>query len=369
MVSVMDTIIFAVGGTGGHIFPAIALAKKLQSSKIKPIFAGEGLENSDFFKKKDIEFYDIKSAELRLKNPLKTLKAIKAYIQGTRQAIKLIQSVKPKLIVGFGSFHSFPVLLAAFFKNIPYVLYESNSVMGRINRIFSKKAKYCAYELFDLKKKSSTQFVKVKMPPYHQPLTNLKKSEARDYFSLSKDKFTLLVFGGSQGALSFNLLFLKTLKSLKNLDFQVIHLIGRNTRLDKVKAAYEEAQIVACVKEFEEKMSLAYLASDLMLARSGALTVIEQITFELPAIYVPLPWAADNHQMKNAEFVKNHIQAASIISQKQLGPESLLKELKDMMKNPQKISEIKSSLVAFKQSQISQDFSQLITSLLKKADI
>lgn len=347
----METVIFAVGGTGGHIFPAKVLASKLKQKGIKPIFAGHALKKNPFVFSCDVDIYDVTSAPLTIRNPLKLLKAIFSYFKGLKEAVKLICHYHPKLIIGFGSYHSFPLLLAAKLKKIPYVLYESNCVLGKINRIFSRGALFCSYQLFDLEKKGYGRFIKVNMVTHQNIAHEVDKVSALRYFGLKDHCFTLLVFGGSQGSMSINHIFLETIKKLRDVKFQVIHLIGKNTDLHKVKALYDHHHISSCVKEFEDNMHYAYLASDCMIARSGALSVFEQIIFEIPAIYIPLPWASDKHQLKNALFVEKKLKAAKVIQQQNLTPEIMALAVKDYVERPDLLNKIKSSIKAFNESE------------------
>ena len=204
-------IVIAVGGTGGHLYPALALAHDLRKKnpELSIIFLGSGLKENYYFDKESFSYRDIASATLSLKGIGKVPIACFRLLQGLIQSLSFFKKTKPSLVVGFGSFHSFPVLAASYFKKIPYILFESNAILGRVNRFFSKEAQLTAYQLFDLKEADKKPcFIKTTMPILEEKLRKIPQEAARERFGLRKGCLTLLVFGGSQGAKSLNELFL-----------------------------------------------------------------------------------------------------------------------------------------------------------------
>ncbi|MDN3506766.1 MAG: UDP-N-acetylglucosamine--N-acetylmuramyl-(pentapeptide) pyrophosphoryl-undecaprenol N-acetylglucosamine transferase [Simkaniaceae bacterium] len=290
----MVRIILAVGGTGGHLFPAQALAKDLHEHEI--LFAGGRLGGNPFFEKEAFPFKEIKGASPFRANPVK---AVWQLLMGTFASLRLLKSFSPDFVVGFGSFYSFPVLLAAVLKRIPYILVESNAHPGKVNRLFSKRAIFCALQHEEAARllKGKTRLATIPSQTKKSPMT---KEEAKKYYGLDQELFTLLIFGGSQGAKVLN-----RAAQLLSDGVQVLHFCGKGGKAEELSRAYTSKGINAVVKPFEERMDIAFQASDLALCRSGAGTLCELIEFTTPSILVPWPGSTENHQYKNAKVLEN----------------------------------------------------------------
>ncbi|MES2345923.1 MAG: UDP-N-acetylglucosamine--N-acetylmuramyl-(pentapeptide) pyrophosphoryl-undecaprenol N-acetylglucosamine transferase [Chlamydiota bacterium] len=291
-------VLIAAAGTGGHLFPAQALAQELQALGLEVRFAGHGLSSNRYFNKEEFTYDDVSSATPYNKNVLKAAFEIS---KGLKKSLKIVRSFKPDIVVGFGSFHSFPVLLATLFFKVPVVVFEANSIPGKVNRFFSRFAYLSAVHFPEAGLKLFGKMREVAMPLWKGVRSTQER--ARDYFSLDVKKDTLLVFGGSQGALSINTLLFETAPHFAG-EFQVIHFTGDKNSLEEMKRRYEELNISACVKEFEPRMDLAWQAATMAVCRSGAATLAELIEYEVPAILLPYPHAADDHQRKNAECME-----------------------------------------------------------------
>jgi UDP-N-acetylglucosamine--N-acetylmuramyl-(pentapeptide) pyrophosphoryl-undecaprenol N-acetylglucosamine transferase len=181
-------------------------------------------------------------------------------------------------------------------KNI--VLYESNRVVGKVNRLIAPFAKAVAIQL-PLIHQELKQSVPVPLFPWIQKQGKIEKGAARRAYGLDPDRFTILVFGGSQGAAFLNQL----VPAMGKGEWQAIHMAGNEEAATEVRALYCEAGIVAAVKGFESNMGAAYQAADLAICRSGAGTTAELIRYQVPSILIPYPTAADDHQRHNAEFL------------------------------------------------------------------
>ncbi|MBP9841292.1 MAG: UDP-N-acetylmuramate--L-alanine ligase [Simkaniaceae bacterium] len=239
----MDKVVLAVSGTGGHLFPAQALARELEDV----LFLGPDLSTNRFF------FHEFPSVNISAgKTPFKILR-------GVVQSLKVLRREKPRLVIGFGSYHSLPPLLAALLLRIPIALYEPNQVPGRVNRLLRP---------FDQLKN-----IPLKVPLFHH--LKVPQEEALAYFGLKKGLPAILIFGGSQGA--------QRLKEVE-LPYQLI-------KLDK----------------FEKNMHYAWSAADLVICRSGASSIAEHRHYEVPAIFIPYPYATDDHQTANARACKGAV--------------------------------------------------------------
>lgn len=277
----------SAGGTGGHLFPALALAEELEGYEI--LFVASGLSQSRFFNHA-YPFEEIASATFSLSKPLSILKGIPPILKGVKKSWEIIHSFEPDAVVGFGSYHTLPLLLAATLSKIPLILHEQNAIPGKVNRLFSPFAHTTAIT-FPLQMRG-------KLRPVSFPLRKCPQIDPWNYFGLEKGRTTLLVFGGSQGAVRLNALFVEALPYLKN--YQVLHFTGKEE--PGIKARYEELAIAHVVRIFEPHVPLAMTIADLAITRAGAATLAELTANQLPAILIPFPHASENHQEKNASY-------------------------------------------------------------------
>ncbi len=335
-------VVIAAGGTGGHLFPAQALGEELIQGDVEILFAGAGLATNRYFDRSRFAYQEVSSATLfRGKIP----KAVWGIIKGIKQSFQALRRSKPDLVVGFGSFHAFPVLFAAVCKRIPILLFESNSVPGKVNRLFSRWAVLSAVHFPAAAEALRGKTAEVKMPLWKRGELPADKKAAKDYFSLDPDKLTFLVFGGSQGAVLINQQFCAVAKQLAEAkrSFQVLHLTGNAEQAELASRCYSRLGIQACVKHFEERMSFAWKAADLAVCRAGAATLAELIDDEVPGILIPYPYAADDHQRKNAAFMQTQVGGAVQLENAQ----DLLGLIEEMLK-PGRLEEMRSQIRVFK---------------------
>jgi len=330
-------MIIAVGGTGGHLFPAQAFAHSMlrDHSHIRITFVGSGLKNNAYFEKDHFDFLDIKSAAPMTKHPIRFILAWLSILQGLICCMKFYKKNMPQLIVGFGSYHTFPALLAGKLKKIGIIIFEPNVFPGRVNRFFSKWAKCVAIQF-----PHTSNYLKASNTCVHMSV--LKKREdvtmqrARDYFHLDPERLTLLVFGGSQGAHKINQLFCGALEILitHGWTLQVIHILGRNKDVELHKF-YHKQGILACVKSFEERMDYAWAAASLNISRAGASTLSELIEFTVPTIFIPYPFSTEHHQEKNAAYVANIIRGGVMLEESKLNARILAEVITDLLSRKQ----------------------------------
>jgi UDP-N-acetylglucosamine--N-acetylmuramyl-(pentapeptide) pyrophosphoryl-undecaprenol N-acetylglucosamine transferase len=309
-------ILIAVGGTGGHLLPAQQLADEL-SSHAEILFAGGGLGESRFFDREKFAFCSIAAAPWASK---KRGAFIVSAFRGTWQAMRLLFSWKPDLVIGFGSFHAFPVLLAALLFRKKIALFEANCLLGKVNRLFAPFASLIASQ-FPLEPSSS----KVRLVP----LLPWKKQK---HLALTKEKkstVTILVFGGSQGAQFLN----QIIPAVIPVSAHVIHIAGNEEAVQVVRELYRERGIQASVMAFEKEMPKAYAAADVAICRAGASTLAELIRYEVPALFIPYPFAADDHQRINAEFLAKKVGGAKMIKQESATPARLSQEVNELLGN------------------------------------
>ena len=296
--------ILSGGGTGGHIYPAIAIANELKKRFPEAEFLFVGAKDKMEMQKVPQAGYAIKGLwiaglqrKLTLQNALFPIKLLSSLWESR----KILKSFKPDVVIGTGGFASGPLLNVANSLNIPTLIQEQNSYPGITNKLLSKKAaKICvAYENLE------RFFPKEKMiltgNPVRQDLIDVssKREEAIAFFKLDPKKKTLLVLGGSLGARRINQLIEKELQGLLSQKVQIIWQCGKLYLDDYSKYNSAQVQVVA----FIERMDLVYAAADVVISRAGASSVSELCIVGKPVIFIPSPNVAEDHQTKNAQVI------------------------------------------------------------------
>lgn len=306
-------VVIAAGGTGGHLLPAQEIAKKLQEQNIDITFIGAGLKENIYFDRERFNFAEILAKTPFQKGVLTILKSLYTLLKGIKQSHIFLKNFKPDLIVGFGSFHVFPVLFAAKIQKRPFMLFESNTVAGKVTRFFSSFALYTAIHL-PLIKKLKGNLVEIRWP-FKSKDPKLTQQEARKQLQLDSNCFTMLIFGGSQGSSVINSSVLAICKQMlaKNRSFQVIHLTGKLVSVEVVEFC-KTHNIPAVIKPFEKDMNQVFCAADIVICRSGAATIAELIHYHIPAVLIPYPYATEQHQRENALFLKR-LSAAHMVEE------------------------------------------------------
>ncbi|MDI5896911.1 undecaprenyldiphospho-muramoylpentapeptide beta-N-acetylglucosaminyltransferase [Flavobacterium yafengii] len=296
--------ILSGGGTGGHIYPAIAIANELKYRFPDAEFLFVGAKDKMEMQKVPQAGYNIKGLwisglqrRLTFDNALFPIKLLSSLLKARR----IIKQFKPDVVIGTGGFASGPLLQVAAIAGIPTVIQEQNSFPGITNKLLSKKAnKICvAYENLE------RFFPKEKMiltgNPVRQDLIDIesKRDSAIQYFNLDPNKKTLLVLGGSLGARRVNQLIEKELANMLSQNVQVIWQCGKLYLEDYKKYNSANVQVVA----FIERMDLVYAAADIVISRAGASSVSELCIVGKPVIFIPSPNVAEDHQTKNAQAI------------------------------------------------------------------
>jgi UDP-N-acetylglucosamine--N-acetylmuramyl-(pentapeptide) pyrophosphoryl-undecaprenol N-acetylglucosamine transferase len=360
-------ILFAAGGTGGHLFPAQAVAEQIAASQpeIELLFSGAGLSSNRCFDQTRFAHREITSATPFGKGRISALCSL---VKGMRESLALFSDFKPDLLIGFGSYHAFPLLCAAWIKRIPMVLFESNAHPGKVIRLFASSSLFTAVHFLEAKKYLKGEVVEVSLPTRHSMnKKRVTQEEARKKLGLRIDCFTLLVFGGSQGAQRINQM-ISALLPLLGLPIQLIHLTGNSGAAQEIAHQCAQLGIPAYVREFEKEMDLLFSAADLAICRSGAATLAELIDFELPSLLIPFPFAADQHQLKNARFAEKEVQGSLLLEERTLTVE-LLKEAIHSLADPTALrySQMRNAIRHFKKQCRKDDLSTLILERINHA--
>ena len=335
-------ILIACGGSGGHIFPGVALAESLiqldKNCKIFIVTSDRHIDTQIFKEEKyaySVLHYNPLPESL---NPLKFFKFLLNLIVAISKSLNILRIQKPNCVVGLGGYVSGPIIFAAWLIGKRTIIHEQNilpSLTNRLSAIFANKI--CV--TFD---KTKTYFKKRGMVTTGNPVRydylkqdyNITKIETK----LQKDKFTILVMGGSQGSRCLNFSFKEALSRMGDANrkkMQVLHITGKKD-FSLVNEEYEKIPITSEVYAFLDKMGFAYEISDLIISRAGATALSEITAFGKPSILIPHP-KRRVHQKENAEFFSNH-GASFCIEESNLKADSLKDTILHLMKDPERLN-------------------------------
>lgn len=332
-------IVLAAGGTGGHLFPAEALAGELQAAGIAVYLATDARGMAYGGQFPAVARYQIRAATPSGKSPLALLNVVFALLAGTLQSIALLRHVKPRAVVGFGGYPSVPPLLAAALLRIPIVVHEQNGVIGRANRFVGRFAQRIGTG-FERPKGLSAALQK-KASHCGNPLRPQVQAVMSAAYPALNDTspLILLVTGGSQGARVMSSVVPQALALLPD-DFKARLRITHQARGDDVETArelYKEAGLDADIRAFFDDLPVRIAASHLVIARAGASTIAELSAIGRPSILVPLPGALDQDQAANAESLAR-LGAAFVVPQSEFTPQALSHLLVQLFSEPHRLT-------------------------------
>ncbi|MGB9857691.1 MAG: undecaprenyldiphospho-muramoylpentapeptide beta-N-acetylglucosaminyltransferase [Dictyoglomaceae bacterium] len=318
----MKNIVFVAGGTGGHLYPALYLAEyiKKKDATISISFIGRknGIE-SKFVP----EYFPFFGISLPRASQVKLWDYLKAYLE----ARNILNRLSPNILIIFGSFISIPILLEAILKKYPFFLHEQNVIPGRVVKIFSPFAEGIAISFLKTKEYLPTKKIFYTGNFVRTELLTIDKERCKKELGFNLDKRLLLVTGGSQGAKKINEIVKKLIPKLLEMEWQILHQVGdknyeefiKDIPKDWVEKGYRP---VPFIKEMEK----AIRASDFAISRAGATTIYQFLIAKLPAIYIPYPYAKDNHQEINAKLVVEN-GAGDMIREENLSEKILLEKI------------------------------------------
>ena len=312
------TVLMMAGGTGGHVFPALAVAHALKEEgyEIHWLGTSAGIE-ADLVPANGFPLHTINIAGLRGKGKFGLLAAPFKITKAVWQALKVVREVKPLAVMGLGGYATGPGGVAAWLKGIPLLIHEQNAFAGMTNRMLQK--------ISDVSMQAFPGALKgalVTGNPVRSDVIAIPAPDAREFHT---GNLRVLVVGGSLGAVALNNSVFEAMKLLpENERPQLRHQAGKRN-IEEVSALYKEAGIDAEVTAFIDDMAAAYAWADLIVCRSGALTVSEVAAAGCAAVFVPFPYAVDDHQTANAQYLQRE-GAAIIRQQKDLTPEWLAEQ-------------------------------------------
>ena len=334
-------VLLAAGGTGGHIYPGLAVAQEVMrrnpSSSVRFVGTARGLENK-LVPQAGFALSLIESSGLKNVGVAARLKGLSVLPKSFLAARRLLKEFRPDIVVGAGGYVSGPVLLSASLLNIPTLVMESNALPGFTNR-----------QLARFVDKAAVTFAAA-MPYFRGKAVVTGNPVRREFFAVKPkmrdaNSISLLIFGGSQGARAINFAMLEALPHLtaQKASLRITHQTGPHD-FDKVTAAYTAAgwDTQADVRQYLDNIVEQFAAADLIICRAGATTAAELVAAGKAALMIPFPLAADDHQRKNAEALQEG-GAARMILQKDLTGESLAKELKALINAPEQITQMENN--------------------------
>lgn len=297
-------IIISGGGTGGHIYPAIAIANALRELRpaVELLFVGaEGKMEMEKVPKAGFSIVGLPIAGLNRSNWLANLRFPAKLVSSLWRARTLLRDFRPDAAVGVGGYASGPLLLAAGLRNVPYLIQEQNSYAGVTNKYLGRDARKICVAYPGMEAFFPEEKIRLTGNPVRKDLLDIasKREAAYRHFGLEASRKTLLVIGGSQGARTINESLDAGLTALTQAGYQVIWQTGK-PYLEKARQTALGVPGVY-VSDFIYEMDLAYAAADVVVSRAGALSVSELCLAGKPAIFVPFPAAAEDHQTKNAQ--------------------------------------------------------------------
>ena len=327
-------IVIAGGGTGGHLFPGIAIASEFlkQNKKSEVLFVNTGnkLERR-VLSKLGFKIETINTEGIKGRGISQKIIAILKIPKAIFSSVFILKKFKPDVVIGMGSYSAGPVVLAAFFLRIKTAICEQNIFPGITNRFLSHIASkiYLSFEDTRLIKKSSK--ILVSGNPVRNEILNIEEKE---------NNFTIFIIGGSQGAHNINIAMLEAAKDLDKKYF-FIHQTGVQDEVF-VCDGYKKLKHKFDARKFFNNMESQYAKADLIIARAGATTVAEIIATKKPTIFIPFPFASDNHQFFNAKSLED-VGVAKIMIEKNLSGKNLSKTIKGIIENKKTLEQMQNN--------------------------
>ncbi|WP_119789361.1 undecaprenyldiphospho-muramoylpentapeptide beta-N-acetylglucosaminyltransferase [Flavobacterium anhuiense] len=357
--------ILSGGGTGGHIYPAIAIANELKLQFPDAEFLFVGARDKMEMQKVPQAGYKIKGLwiaglqrKLTLQNLMFPLKLASSLLESKR----IIKKFKPDVVIGTGGFASGPLLQAAGSAGIPTVVQEQNSYPGITNKLLSKKANAICVAYQNLERFFPKEKIVLTGNPVRQDLIDIesKRDEAVAFYGLDPNKKTLLVLGGSLGARRINQLIEKELQNFLSQDVQVIWQCGKLYFEEYKKYNQPNVKVV----DFIERMDFVYAASDVIISRAGASSVSELCIVGKPVIFIPSPNVAEDHQTKNAQAIVD-AKGAILLKESELDSQfSIVFEA--LLKDHGKQKQLSDNIKKLAKPKATQDIVAEIVKLIKK---
>lgn len=346
-------VIMTGGGTGGHIYPAIAIAEKIKerSPEAEILFVGtkKGLEK-DLVPQNGYKIKFITVSGFNRKNPIKNIKVVKDLLKGNKEAKKIIKDFRPDIVIGTGGYVCGPVVRAAHKLGIKTYIHEQNAFPGMTNKLLEKYVENVFISFADAEKyfKNKEKLI-LSGNPVRSAFFYIDKKNARNCIGESNDNFVILCFGGSRGAGKINDVMVEVANQLNGVKNVTLFFVTGSIYYDKILKQMESDGFINSgnihIKKYINNMQDYLGAADLIISRSGALTVSEITVCGKASVLIPSPNVTGNHQYFNAKAVADK-GGAIIVEEKDLTKESLLKIISHLKASPEKIREMEKASAA-----------------------
>lgn len=361
--------LFAGGGTGGHIFPAIAIADEIRKldDKAEILFIGakgrieEKIVPSNNYKLETIDITGIDRSALR-----KNYKLPYKFVQALRRCRKIIKEFKPDVAIGTGGFASGPVIFMTTRMRIPSLIQEGNSFAGKTIRFLSSRVDKVVINFEETKNflKRSDNIVKI-AHPVRSSLTMTDRKKALEIFELSEERKTIFIFGGSQGAKGINSAIERIIKKLYENNLNIIWQTGKSD-FERISIEFGYLSDRVKIREFIDNMESAYSASDLVICRAGITSIMEIAHLKLASILIPLPASAENHQEMNARSLEEK-NAAVVILQNDI-EKNLFTKITDLMNEDSSLQNLRSNVSQFADKDAAKKIAKEAIKLIRSYD-
>ena len=334
-------ILISAGGTGGHIYPALAIIEgfKKYDKDLEVLYIGtKNRMEKDIVPKNGIPYYGIEIYGLS-KNIFKDIKDVFLIFKAKKEIKKKILEFKPDVVLGIGGYVTYPVLSVAKSLHIKTFIHEQNAIPGKTNKMISNKA-----DIIGISFKESAKYFPNRNVLYTGNPTGIRALNTpritKSSLGLNDDKPLVVVVCGSLGSETVNNAMKGYLKTLENKDYQVVYITGKNLYEEFVKIKYPKN---VKVLPYLDNLTGLLKETDVLVARAGASTIAEVLSLKVPTIFIPSPYVANNHQYYNAVSLKND-NLALMLEEKDLSIPNITKNIEDLLYNKDKQIKIKNNL-------------------------
>lgn len=344
-------IIISGGGTGGHIYPAIAIAQEIKERvpEVQILYVGtkKGME-STIVPQAGFDFKTIDITGINRSSLIKATRSLTKMPRSFFQGWEVVRDYRPDIVIGTGGYVSFPVVMAATFLDCKTYIHEQNALPGLANRNLARRVDCVMLTFPEAQKHLNAKVIKLTGLPVRKDILNVDAGQARQKLGLKEDKFTLLVFGGSRGAMSINKAVLDAIPRLQNADIQIIWLTGENGYEEIKKSLADRVDLheMNCnlqIFPYMYNMNEVLAVSNLAICRAGASTLSELAVMGLPAILVPYPYAAENHQEMNARALLQK-KAVIMVIDEFFDGDTLYQRVSELIADPQRLKQMSNNM-------------------------
>ena len=350
-------LLLAAGGTGGHMFPAQALAEILKTEAWQIALMTDARGQKHCGRIPTDKVIEVEAASISPRKPIQAIKGLMKLWRGVRQAKAFLKDWQPDIVVGFGGYPAFPAMRAAQSAGLPTILHEQNAVLGRVNRVFAAKANHVVSGFEVLQKVSPKARVQSLGNPMRRQIVEAVPKE----YTAPKDAINLLIVGGSLGARILSQTLPKAIAALPQDLRGCIYVVQQTTEseIETARKTYAEAGVTAICESFFTDIETHLANAHYVVGRAGASSVSEIALMGKPSLLIPLAIAMDDHQTVNARSLKDH-NAADILPESEFTPEAVVNILQDRLNDSNWLKSAAASARALGRPNAARNLAQLV---------